>query len=495
MKTLSVDFLVLGSGFGGSLLARILAKAGRCVALIDRSNHPRFAIGESSTPLADDTLKLIAEEYGLHDLIPLTTYGQWKAAHPELTCGLKRGFSYFDHTRGLPMATNSQLLVAASSADETADTHWLRSDVDEYFFKTANEQGAHTFQNVVYSLQQHGSSWLLEGHSNESPISIKSPFIVDATGHAGQALKHLGVGSQTTSLKTTSYATYAHFADVEPVESMLDAFGVDTSNHPFPCDHAAVHHVLDDGWMWQLRFDDNTVSAGFVSRNPVLKQSTKDAGAIEHWNERLKQHPFLEKQFRSARIVRPDHGIQDTGRLQRLASIAAGPNWTALPHTAGFIDPLHSTGIAHTLFGIRNLASILLENTDEVQLTNKLLQYSEQTIDELQFIDELIEGCYASLPHFRLWSAWCMLYFAAVTSMEQIDAHNASFLQAADVDFRSVVRNARQQLQNAINANGTETSCQKFEDWLRHEITPWNHVGLLDEHCNGMYHTTAAPHR
>ena len=56
MKSLHADVLILGSGFGGSLLALILARAGKLVAMVDRSRHPRFAIGESSTPLADRTL-------------------------------------------------------------------------------------------------------------------------------------------------------------------------------------------------------------------------------------------------------------------------------------------------------------------------------------------------------------------------------------------------------------------------------------------------------
>ena len=47
------DIIVVGSGFSGSLLAWILASQGRSVLLIDRSKHPRFAVGESSTPTAD----------------------------------------------------------------------------------------------------------------------------------------------------------------------------------------------------------------------------------------------------------------------------------------------------------------------------------------------------------------------------------------------------------------------------------------------------------
>ena len=33
---------------------------------------------------------------------------------------------------------------------------------------------------------------------------------------------------------------------------------------PYPEDWAAVHHVIDEGWMYSLRFDDGITSAGFA---------------------------------------------------------------------------------------------------------------------------------------------------------------------------------------------------------------------------------------
>jgi FADH2 O2-dependent halogenase len=42
------DIVIIGSGFSGSLLAMIARRAGRSVMLLDRSSHPRFAIGEST---------------------------------------------------------------------------------------------------------------------------------------------------------------------------------------------------------------------------------------------------------------------------------------------------------------------------------------------------------------------------------------------------------------------------------------------------------------
>ena len=71
------DVVVIGSGFAGSLLGLILVKQGLSVLIIDRAAHPRFAIGESSTPAADFILESLCEQYQLSSLRPLCRYGRW----------------------------------------------------------------------------------------------------------------------------------------------------------------------------------------------------------------------------------------------------------------------------------------------------------------------------------------------------------------------------------------------------------------------------------
>ncbi len=44
------DVIVLGAGFAGSMIALVLHQLGRRVVLVERGRHPRFALGESSTP-------------------------------------------------------------------------------------------------------------------------------------------------------------------------------------------------------------------------------------------------------------------------------------------------------------------------------------------------------------------------------------------------------------------------------------------------------------
>lgn len=521
MPVLSPDVLILGSGFGGSLLALILARAGKSVVMVDRSRHPRFAIGESSTPLADRTLAQMAARYQLPELIPLCHWGSWKRVYPNLLCGRKRGFTYFDQTSADDVSIENfddrRLLVSASVNDEYSDTHWLRSDIDQFIFRLANDAGVATFQNCIYQLELTGDDWILNVETSDDPVlslgrvptatqdstgtyCVRTPFVVDATGSAKGVLRTLGIADQTSTLKTHSRSIFAHFEAATTCERLLRVHQIDVEAFPYHCDDAAVHQVCSDGWMWQLRYDDDTLSAGFMidERPGADRIPLSFSTPREEWDWRIQRTPFLARQFGNARIIRPDSGLQQTSRIQRLTSQAAGSNWAAITNTAGFIDPLHSTGIAHTLFSVSRLAEILLMSGNVADRATGLRKYSDLLVEEIRCVDELVEGCYEAIPSFRLWCLWGMLYFAAATSMEQSHSGasgDISFLRANDPDFRGMLKEARERLAVARHADRDDRAHaeQTFEHWLRSAVAPWNQVGLFDPTCNGLYSKTAAP--
>ena len=145
-RSLDVDVAVIGAGFGGALTALALRRLGRSVVLVERGRHPRFAIGESSTPLANILIEELAAKYDLPRVAPLAKWGTWRAAYPDLPVGLKRGFSFFHHALDRPFDDDGsharQLLVGASPHDAIADTHWYRPAFDEFLTHEAQEAGA-----------------------------------------------------------------------------------------------------------------------------------------------------------------------------------------------------------------------------------------------------------------------------------------------------------------------------------------------------------------
>ena len=83
--------------------------------------------------------------------------------------------------------------------------------------------------------------------------------------------------------------------------NLLEEHGASvTAGHPYPCDAAALHHVLDGGWMWVLRFDNGVTSAGF-SLDPEVHPMRADETPEQEWARLLGTYPSLARQFAAHR--------------------------------------------------------------------------------------------------------------------------------------------------------------------------------------------------
>jgi FADH2 O2-dependent halogenase len=320
--------------------------------------------------------------------------------------------------------------------------------------------------------------------------------LIDGTGEFGLLPRTLGIANRCDTLATNSRTVFAHFTSLTPWRNLLANCGGAVADHPFDCDHAALHQVFDDGWMYQLGFNNGVTSAGFVldaGECPLDESVSIQA----EWQNLLQRYPSIAEQFARADVVAPPGGIGRTRRLQRRMSQIAGDNWALLPHTAGFIDPLHSTGIAQTLCGIGRLIAILREHWKTPSLPAALARYAATIDRELTLIDKLVSSCYLGRRNFRLFTACAMLYFAAAHTSEQRRlagqvSLDAAFLLADDPAFRQLVLSAWEQVQQL--ASQTESSAAKvaeFEQFIARGLAPYNTAGLCDPDSGNMYRYTA----
>jgi len=495
----NVDVVIVGAGFSGSLAAILLLREGRSVALVERGKHPRFAIGESSTPLADFKLREIADCYGLPRLKPLSQYGTWKQAYPNVMCGVKRGFSYFHHHEGKEFQTSaehaSELLVTANSSRQTADTHWLRSDVDAFLLEEAIAAGAIYRDETLIEHSESNDSIRLDCRRDGQPLKIEARFLIISTGSPQLWNQAFAVPASGQALQTRSRSLFAHFANVKPWHDVMDELGLATSDHPFPCDQAALHHVFDGGWMWQLRFDDETTSIGLLldsHRHPINSALTTNA----EWHQWLERFPSIKHQLVDATIVRPQAGLQRVDHLQHELRKVTGANWALLPAAVGFADPLFSTGIGHALFSVDRLVTGLRDLDDPVRLRESLAGYSLRVTQEIDLIDRFVSLAYRASGDFSQYVLATMPYFAAATSCEQAsrDARHGAgpaFLLADNPEFLKAMRLVEES--HSLNAkNASVSSIEQFKNKVADALRPFNHVGLLSPEVPRMYRHTAA---
>jgi FADH2 O2-dependent halogenase len=485
--TVRYDIAIVGSGFAGSLLAMIAHRLGRSVVLIERGRHPRVVIGESSTPITNLLLEELTTRYDLPSVRPLAKWGNWQRTHPEIACGLKRGFTFYHHDLDNPRHSapdrSEQLLVAASPHDEISDTHWYRADFDQFLVREAQRLGLDYLDETnLTGFAESDDEVRLEGTRHGEKISVSAEFLVDASGPRG--FLHCALGLQELQLPgfPATQALYSHFSGVRRLENLYPT--PDRQSPPYPVDDAAVHHVFDGGWIWVLQFNNGMTSAG-IAATDALAEKLKLTDGADAWQRILHRIPALESQFAAAKAERP---FTHMPRLAFRSATISGSRWALLPSAAGFVDPLLSTGFPLTLLGVARLGEIFEHDWGTERFAARLQTYAAQTEGELLATGRLIASLYANMNNFSLFTSLSLLYFATASFSETARRlgkphlassfllHNHPLFGPASIRLFERARQVR---------SGQESD-ELAEDILK-AIEPFNVAGLGDPRRRNWY--------
>jgi FADH2 O2-dependent halogenase len=496
----SREIVIVGSGFAGSLLARVLTVLGYDVVLLERGAHPRFAIGESSTPLANLSLERLGLRYGLEDCYQLATHGRWLQHFPELRRGLKRGFTYYRHhpdqafeNRGFD---SERLLVAASPADSLSDTHWLRADVDHHFVRQAVAAGVDYRDRVDITSASFGAdSALLKGTRASVAFELRTNFVIDASGPGGFLARERAIPSGLRRTTTRAALVFSHFDGMRLMNDIVPGM----PEGPYADDWAAVHHIIDEGWMYSLRFDDGVTSAGFLLTPRGLSSLALPSGveAATLWQTLLERYPTLATIFGESRPLMP---IAFRPLIQHRLTRATGERWLLMPHAYAFVDPLFSTGIAWSLRAVERLALAFEEFSSRrgrIPDAAMLVRYGAMLAAEADQIDSMVAGSYEAMAHFDLFAAHAMLYFATVSFAEvsqRLTPDDAvawrGFLGVGDPALERLPREALRMLRQITQRRGefgAPADRRAFSDWSSQAIAPRNIAGLANPERRNLY--------
>jgi Tryptophan halogenase. len=473
------QIIVVGSGFSGSLMAMIAHQLGFSTALLERGRHPRFVIGESSTPLANLLLEQIADEFNLPFLRPLSKWGTWRRQTPHLACGLKRGFTFYRHTLGKIFEPDPgrarQLMVGASPHEGVADTHWYRPDFDLYLVQQAQALGVTYLDEIELTGAVEGSNAMrLTGRRRGEPLEFSASFVIDASGPRGFLHRVLALPEKPPPGMPPTQALFSHFTGVKELAA---CFHADGQSPPYPPEQAAVHHVFEGGWIWVLKFNNGITSAGVATTDSLAQQLEFSAGESA-WNRILNLLPSLALMFWPAKAVVP---FIHQPRVAFQSAVVAGRCWTLLPSAAGVIDPLLSTGFPLTLLGIVRLARALKSLNQPAEWAIALRDYAASTTLELEATARLVGALYSSMNHFELFKKLSLLYFAAASfseSARRLDkSHLAdSFLLCRHPVFSAQLREFCEIAQQSLSASDTVELGRRICE----AIEPFDVAGLND---------------
>jgi len=398
------DVAIVGSGIGGSILAAILARSGKTVALIERGAHPRFAIGESVVPEFAFRAKMLAATYDVPELAMMSNF-QLVRHQIGPRSGIKRNFTFFSQRDKVESDQDSFRQFQTMTYPLGPDSHLYRADLDEWLTHVAIKYGAdYRERTSVEDVEISDDQVQLE--TGDGPIRAK--FVVDASGGRSPVSQKLAQRRDDPGFETNSRSIFTHMVGVRPLQ---DALGKRLS-FPSPPDQGTLHHTFDHGWFWVIPFNNHSnavnplCSVGLTLDRRYYPDN--DLPAEEEFRQFAERFPVVQRQFEQARSVRT---WIKTGRIQYRSDALAGDRWMVMPHAASFIDPLFSSGLVATLAGIHDAADALLHSSSDGMLPpEKAEMMAASANSNLETVDHIVHGAYLSFRSPRVFNAWFRIW-------------------------------------------------------------------------------------
>ena len=301
------DAIVIGGGPGGSTAGSTLAQAGKKVLILERERFPRFHIGESLIPYANDDFRAI---------------GVWEKLEsagfmPKLGAEFVLGSS----------AASIRVLFARYLAPNYGRTFQVeRARFDKVLLDHAELSGCEVWQQTrvqSVSIDAGGASvsCVRDGEASQ----VRARWLLDASGRDALLGKQLKLPKTDLGLPK-KFATFAHF------------HGVRRNERPA---HGHITVVrLQFGWCWIIPLDTEKTSVGLVQTLAHFQSSGLQPG--ECFERLVQSTPELRQRMgNAARITEYRSAGDYTYRyLQN-----AGSRWLLIGDAAGFIDPIFSSGV------------------------------------------------------------------------------------------------------------------------------------------------------
>jgi len=410
------DVIIAGGGPAGSSTANFLRQRGRTVLLLEREKFPRFHIGESLLPFANDIWK----ELGVLDKMDATFIHKPGAQFIHEESGAV--FTYYFDTAirpGRPYAYQVK-----------------RADFDKMLLDEARAKGAEIREEVsVRDVTIDGDGVSVVCRPKEgADYTVQGKMFVDATGRdAIMATRHKL--KEPDGLITTNVAIHCMFRNIDR-SGALDEGNI-------------IIGLFEGGWYWVIPFKDGDTSCGFVFEKTFTKIN-RGSRPAEMMAIALESTPALKHRLRNA---------------EPLMEVGSQSNWSyksrqfysnrmlMVGDAAAFVDPLFSTGVLLAANGAKFAAEAIDSAlTDDNFEAERFAGYQEQYRGGMDIFATLVHEFYAqNLRKVLIVSARNATVCSVITSMLAGDVYKPSM-------WHSLVRQGFSHMPEANGVPGVTSS-------------------------------------
>jgi len=302
------DAIVIGGGPAGSIAGLSLAKRGHRVIILEKSDFPRFHVGESLLPSTFDRL----EELGL--LPALRAIPHFPKYGAEFAMGGGGSHMEIDFAEGF------------CPGIETFNVE--RALFDQMLLREAHRGGAEVRQGVTVKqiLSLADGDVRIETDAGE----VRGRYLLDASGQGTVVARHLKtrIPAEESYLRKIAYGA--------PFENVKRPKGRQEGN-PFIV-------MMEEGWFWMIPINPRITSVGMVLDADIARQVGRDENVSPDrmlaWG--IARCPAVRERMQEATGRETNHVFADfTYRCRPYA----GEGYFLVGDSAAFIDPIFSTGI------------------------------------------------------------------------------------------------------------------------------------------------------
>lgn len=301
------DVAVIGGGPAGSTAAALLVERGYRVALLEKSRHPRFHIGESLLPA---NLPLF-ERLGVGEQIHAIGMQKWGAEFVS---------PWHDWISRLPFGD-------AWDKSQPFAYQVRRAEFDEILFRNAARKGAMAREGCrvrEVEFPGDGGALLQVRRDDGGEERWRARFVIDASGRdtfLGNRFK-----AKRRNPRHNSAALYAHFRHAQRREGR--------------CAGDITIFWFEHGWFWVIPLPGDITSVGAVVWPYYMKTRSKPVN--EFLTDTIALCPQLAARLAGAERVTE---AEATGNYSYACDRTHGPGYLLLGDAYAFIDPVFSSGV------------------------------------------------------------------------------------------------------------------------------------------------------